>query len=505
MAHLALVISNVAFSLYRLGARSAASLGVAHDGTELAGLLAANTVVSDDIALYTDLAEEAYVRSDLPGLWSQRMRDQLLARRLRQYFADQPYRAALVPPRAGRLPPRPGLASLFALPDLMPVQTALACVEERGMRLAGMWPLALMLARAVGRRDTLLVTAQLPSGLRHVLVLSGLAVFSRLSPHSGSGPAEGAAQWLADAQRTAQYLATQGWVGGAELRGQIWHELAAQPSAATAGAVLQVEEWRTEPDLYAFALRQRPPTQGQLLPPKATLAWRATRAGRVAMGFALIFLGIGAVWAALNEWDARQTEQTAASDRSKAQAAAAATEKILATAKGNLSQAGVAQAAVEAWTRLVQRQPDYAGAIGTVADVLQTVPDFQLAQLAWRAGPVVPADSRVSLPGQALLCDVAPPGTSGPAAAPTSPSAIEAAAPKPGDLTLMLVGQLPPEMALRQRIDAQQQIEEGLRRKGWRVRVVKPVVELGLSASSAGVVGQPSPASLEMCLSTKAV
>ena len=78
MAQFALIIAPTGQYLYRLGRVPVALPGIA-DETSPAALLARHTHAGDSLSLYTDLPEESYARSELPRIWSARMRDQLLA------------------------------------------------------------------------------------------------------------------------------------------------------------------------------------------------------------------------------------------------------------------------------------------------------------------------------------------------------------------------------------------------------------------------------------------
>ena len=96
MAQFALIIAPAGLYLYRVGARAPVALPALADETSPAALLARHTHPGDSLSLYTDLPEESYARSELPRIWSARMRDQLLARRVAQQYPDHTYRTALV-------------------------------------------------------------------------------------------------------------------------------------------------------------------------------------------------------------------------------------------------------------------------------------------------------------------------------------------------------------------------------------------------------------------------
>jgi hypothetical protein len=178
-----------------------------------------------------------------------------------------------------------------------------------------MWPISLMLARSAakaGARQAFLLTAQLPSGLRHVLVDHGIAIFSRLSQAVPDGAV---ADLVTDAQRTAQYLAVQGWRRTTDdvLVSRIWHSPVLQAPEQLPPAVsgIDLRELRAAPDIYALALAKAPPVYGQLLPLSATLTWRAAKAGQGALAASILALVVAASWSGVTELRTRTIAQQA--------------------------------------------------------------------------------------------------------------------------------------------------------------------------------------------------
>ncbi|MCA0211961.1 MAG: hypothetical protein LCH79_02150 [Proteobacteria bacterium] len=504
MAKFALIIAPVGLYLYRVGGRTAvAQPGLAGE-TSPAALLARYTHPGDRLSLYTDLPEESYARSELPRMWSARMRDQLLTRRLVQQYPDHTYRSALVIGASLREPAR--LASLLGLMSHPSVEAACDAAASRGLRVAGMWPISLMLARSAARRGdrhAFLLTAQLPSGLRHVLVDHGMAVFSRLSQAVPDGAI---ADLVADAQRTAQYLAVQGWRRPTDdvLASRIWHvaSLQAQTELPASVSGIDLQELRAAPDIYAMALSRPPPDYGQLLPASATLTWRAASAGQGAVAASGAVLLAALAWGGVTELRTNTITREAIATNEQANAADAQTQRILATAKGNLGQAGLAQASVAAWTRLVKQQPDYTAALRSLAAVLVEHPQIKLDALAWRAGPVLPGPGAVVVPSpdtQSTGCAPQAQPVAGAGAPAADPSV--ATGPTPSDLTLRLVAQLPSALQLRERVQEQDRFVAGLKQLGWRVELTRAVVDQGIQAVYAGVIGQTTKASFELCIS----
>lgn len=494
MARLALVIEASAFHLYHVRRGEAAEAGRAADRSALEKLLAQQTQPGDEVFLYTDLIDESYLRSELPPLWIASVRAQLLARRLEQQLGHSPYRAVVVPRGAGLGPPR--VATLIGLPEVDGVRAAIDAVQARGLRLGGMWPLSLLLGRLAGaarRGAPVLLSMQLPSGWRHVLVVEGGAVFSRLSPRHLVATAD---DELPDARRTAQYLVDQGWIARGPLATHFWiDQTVAQPPADSAPE-LDIRSWEPADDLYRRALCERPPARGQLLPSAETLVWRAARLGRLALASCLAaFIGT-AGWAAWAEWRVQDLQDRTVAMEAQARGAEARTSAILATARGNLAQAGLAQSAVQAWSRLVRDQPDVDRVLNALAGALASVPELQPVRIAWRAGEIRQGGSG---PGAGALCAEATGTVPAPAAAAPAASAASAAT-RTNALVLRIAARMPAQLGLRARLQAQEQAQAALRGLGWDVRLTKPAVDLSSSASSAGTLGEANPSELELCV-----
>lgn len=490
MARLALVIEASAFHLYRVRRGEATEAGRAADRGALEKLLAQQTQPGDEVFLYTDLIDESYLRSELPPLWIASVRAQLLARRLEQQLGHSPYRAVVVPRGAGLGPPR--VATLIGLPEVDGVRAAIDAVQARGLRLGGMWPLSLLLGRLAGaarRGAPVLLSMQLPSGWRHVLVVEGDAVFSRLSPRHLVATAD---DELPDARRTAQYLVDQGWIARGPLATHFWIDQTVAEPPADSAPELDIRSWEPAGDLYRRALCERPPARGQLLPSAETLAWRAARLGRLALASCLAaFIGT-AGWAAWAEWRVQELQDRTVAMEAQALGAEGRTSAILATARGNLAQAGLAQSAVQAWSRLVRDQPDVDRVLNALAGALASVPDLQPVRIAWRAGEV--RQGAASGAGAGTLCAEAT-GT-----VPAPPASAASAATRTNALVLRIAARLPAQLGLRARLQAQEQAQAALRALGWDVRLTKPAVDLSSSASSAGTLGEANASELELCV-----
>ena len=512
MARAALVITAHSLHLLRLGSRGVRPLEDAPAG-DAVSLLARHLRAGDTLLLLTDLADESWQRSALPPLWSTAMRRRLLERRLAQQFGDIVWRSALVAPAGALTPPR--LATLLALTQPAAVTPVLQAARAQRLRVAGLWPLAVLLARAAagsrtehGRADDApwLLVLPTPAGLRQVLVQAGLPLFSRLSTLN-----EAVTAWPDEVLRTAQFLSAQGWLPpGAVLRCRLWlpagHALDIGPLPR--GLVdWQVEDAPASP--YGWAMVRHPGRVGQLLPDDDTVAWRSQRLGRAAWATGAAGLLLAALWGGWAQWHVSQVQAAIGRDQASIKAASAQTQRILATAEGNLEQADLAQVAVGGWRRLVQGQPQVRPALDTLTGALADVPALRVQHLAWRAGPLEPpptgdaaADANAVVPGaptdSALAACRQPPGPAGDttaAAVPPAPNADPART-----LTLWLAATLPAEMPLREQSQTQQRFEALLRERGWTVDVRRPAVDLGPQQPRAGIVGEGVPGRIELCL-----
>jgi hypothetical protein len=480
-----------------MGARSAVAMpGVAGE-TSAAALLARHARKGDSLYLFVDLPEENYSRSEMPRLWSGQMREQLLDRRLVQQYPDLAYRAAVSV--GGSLASPPRLASLVGLGHSYEIDAARSAAVARGLTVVGMWPISLPLALCAWDRKSrspFLLTVQLPGGVRHVLAQQGVALFSRLSQ---AVPGGSVSDLIADAQRTAQYLSIQGWRKPTDdlLVSRIWHSLALgqDTELPTTVSGLDLKEVRCVEDFYALALGRGAPPFGQLLPATATLQWRARQFGQAIFATGVVCVSGVSVWAVNNELQSRGITAEALAMSARAGIASGQTAGILAKAKGDLQLAGLAQAAVASWLRLVEQQPDHASALMELGSIMSQFPDLRLERVAWRAPAVtstqgeksiLPDTGNIGCTPLAVVGNAAP-ESKGPASNPY--------------LSLRLLGQLPSDMPLRRRLDVQNMFTSRLEKQGWHVELTKPVIERGELANYAGVVGELARAEFEVCIS----
>lgn len=502
MADHALVLTPSQYRLYRLDRAGATPLAVMGSDLDAHELLGQHLRKGDRLALYTDWVEESYVRSDLPRLWSAQNRQRLLQRRLAQQFPDTGWRAAWS--HGGGLLEPPTQATLFSIRQSDWLQTVLDAAEWQGLRVAGLWPISLLLPvllkgdKAVGRRPVLMSVVG-PAGLRHALVMGQGLRFSRLSslpPGSEPGP------WLADAVRTAQYLQSQEWFPrGTELAQRFWlPPETIWPPETVAPALVDAYPGQTlGDDLYARLLRQPPPRVGQVLAPSVTLPWRAWLLGRAAWMGALAVLLASLGWTAKTEWASWNLREQAARDRDAAALARQQRQAVLATAKGDLGKADLAQVTVQAWREGVGQQPAIEPVLARLASVIERFEALQVQGLVWRLAEVTQEGGATVLPDNAFdLCNPPPAadGSAAPAPEPT-PEAREA---QRQEIRLILDLAFPLAMSLREREATQKAFHEALVALGWQARIARAAVQLGPESARTGTIGTPEPASASFCI-----
>lgn len=337
-----------------------------------------------------DFAEEAYVPAQLPRAgW--RDRAALVARRLAQEFPETSYRLALSLPR-GAMPD--GYTHVLAALPEAPLAALAERLHAQRRELLGVWSVALAASwwlqqsRCVEPRA--LVVIRTPAGVRHVLLVHGRPVLSRLVLEELTG--ETALDPVRELDRTVQYLRNARWLAADErLAAFCWGE--PLPAAAPAAARSALR-WMSTPRLSglpdpaeqglaalaALLTRRRPRTQ--FAPAAARVVHRARRVARATVV-------AGALTAALLA--AVGLQQTLAARALAAQRAATdgdlvAARAELARAHEALRRAGIdpqaLNAALHAHERLgTAAQP--APALRRVAQALTGLHALRVDELVW--------------------------------------------------------------------------------------------------------------------------
>lgn len=347
-----------------------------------------------------DFAEEAYLPLQLPRAgWRDRVA--LVTRRLAQEFPETSYRLALPLPRGAM--PNGYTHVLAALPEA-PLAALAERLDAQRRELVGVWSVALAaswwLQQSRCAEPRALVVIRTPAGVRHVLLVHGRPVLSRLVLEELTG--ETALDPVRELERTVQYLRNARWLAADERLAAFWwgEPLPAAAPAAARGALRWMSTPRLPglPDpaeqglaaLAALLARRRPRTQ--FAPPAALAAHRARRLARATVV-------AGALTAALLA--AVGLQQTLAARALAAQRAAidgelAAVRAELARAHEALRQAGIDAQALHAALQAHERfgsavQP--APALRRVAQALADVTALRVDELAWEAAGGATADA----------------------------------------------------------------------------------------------------------------
>ncbi len=535
MAQFAVVIAQQSVHLYRLSRSAAEPVAVAGARDEPGAWLAQHLPPQATCSLVSDLMDESYQRSTLPPIWLAGTRQQLLQRRLAQQMRDASYRAAVLAPSGSWRPPTH--ACLIGLGQSERIGQWLAALAGRQARVKGLWPLSALVALAVdhqaarrARPDAALHQAQglaeapaslkltlalvaTPAGLRQVLIRGKTPLFSRLAINIDAQGLSGASV-LSEARRTVQYLVTQDWLGSADqpVATQVWLPLGDAQALARASTdpTLDVQSIDAVPDAYARLLPQLKSVSAQLqfLPEEPRTLWRAAQIANGAKLLGLTALLVSGLWSADQLWGAlgkrslaRQQVASAASINQQAR------DEVL-RAKGDLSQAGLAVATVQAWRQTIEAQPDQFTALQQLAGALLAAPGIEVQKIRWQLPPLqqqaVNAAAAPATPAEPFACPKpAVPLAVGSAAPPASD--VEALPPdqnlaKPAAALISIEATLPLNVTRRQALALQASLLAGLNAGGWQASIAKSGVALDPAQPEAGTLGQPGERALELCL-----
>lgn len=528
MAEFALVIAQQSAHLYRLSRAGAEHVGTAEPWDDLGAWLARHLPMQASCSLVSDFMDESYTRSTLPPIWLAGTRSQLLRRRLLQQLRDTPYRAAVLTPSGSWRPPT--RACLFGLGQGERIGQWLAVLAGRQIRVKGLWPLSALIALAVDHkaaRRALPGTAQenarppasqrlmlalvaTPAGLRQVLIRGKMPQFSRLAM-TADAQALSASAVLSEARRTVQYLISQDWLSSADqpVATQMWLPFDNEQALAELGGdpALDVQSIQTVPDAYARLLPWLKPVSPQLqfLPDESRTLWRASQISATAKTLGLAALLGSAAWSADLLWDAMGKRTLAQQQVASAAAINQQARDEVLRAKGDLSQAGLAVATVQAWQRTIATQPDQFAALQHLALALQAAPGVEVQKIQWQlpakqpqvAGAPTAAAAPFACP-QPVVAVAADSSAPAPAAgAETLPGPDSA---KPAAALLNVSAALPLNLTRRQALAWQGRLLASLNAGGWQAVIVKSGVALDPARLEAGTLGVPGERALELCL-----
>jgi len=523
MAEFALVIAQQSAHLYRLHRAAAEHVATAEAWEDLNACLAQHLPMQANCSLVSDIMDESYIRSTLPPIWLAGTRQQLLQRRLLQQLRDMPYRAAVLAPSGSWRPPT--RACLLGLGQGERIGQWLAALARRQARVKGLWPLSALIALAVDQkaarrprtdaaresaeppasgRITLALVAT-PAGLRQVLIRGKTPLFSRLAV-SVDAQDLSATSVLSEARRTVQYLISQDWLGSADqpVATQMWlpFDDAQALAGSSADPVLDVQLVETVSDAYARLLPGLKSVSAQLqfLPEAARTLWRAAQIASTAKMLGLAALLASGLWSADLLRDALAKRRLAQQQLASAAAINQQAREEVLRAKGDLSQAGLAVATVQAWRQSIAAQPDQFAALQHLAAALQTAPGVEVQKIQWQLPPPQPQVAGASATAAApFACTELPAPVAGATAEPTAPAPASEPA-KPAAARLNVAAALPLNVTRRQALALQGTLLASLNAGGWQAVIVKSGVALDPAQAEAGTLGQPGERALELCL-----
>ena len=536
MAEFALVIAQQSVHLYRLSRSAAEPVAVAGAHDDPGAWLARHLPPQATCSLVSDLMDESYLRSTLPPIWLAGTRRLLLQRRLMQQLRDTPYRAAVLAPSGSWRPPT--RACLIGLGQSERIAQWLAALAARQARVKGLWPLSALVALAIDhhaarrvRPDAALEQEQgkaeppaslkltlalvaTPAGLRQVLIRGKTPLFSRLAINVDAQGLS-AASVLSEARRTVQYLVTQDWLSSADqpVATQMWLPLEDAQALANASndPTLDVQSIEAVPDAYARLLPQLKSVSAQLqfLPEEPRTLWRAAQIANGAKLLGLTALMVSVLWSASQLWTAmgkrslgREQVASAASINQQAR------DEVL-RAKGDLSQAGLAVATVQAWRQSIEAQPDQFAALQQLAGALLAAPGIEVQKIQWQLPPLQPEAGAAAVagatPAAPFACPKATTPVAGAQVAVTAPAPGTQAAPgpdavKPAAALLSVAAVLPLDITRRQALALQGSLLAGLNAGGWQASIVKSGVALDPAQLEVGTLGLSGERALELCL-----
>jgi hypothetical protein len=518
MTAFALVIAQQSVHLYRMDGARAEPVATAHAHDDPAAWVTSHMPARAECSLVSDIMDEAYIRNVLPPIWLASTRQQLLHRRLTQQLRDNPYRAAVLEPSGSWRPPT--RVSLIGLGQSERIGQWLKALTVHHIHVRGLWPLSALIALSVNQKAPRRAPATAPdagsktqpavsrpvlalvatqAGLRQVLVRGKTPLFSRLALSVGEGSLS-ADFVLAEARRTIQYLISQEWIGSAEqpVATQMWLPAEDEQALEAVGSdpALDLQFIQPVPDAYAHLLPRlkSAPAQLQFLPDESRTQWRAAQVARTAKITGITALAVAFLWSADLMWLSWGKRNLAEDQLVRAAAINRQASQEVLRAKGDLTEAGLAVATVQAWKQTIAAQPDQFAGLQHLSAALKNSPGVEVQKISWR------------LPRLQVQLAGAPPEAATPFACPVVAGAAAAAVPpaadpaKPSLALLSLSAELPRTLTQRQALALQDSLLTGLNANGWSTFLLKSTVTLDPVQVQTGTLGDVGPRTLDLCM-----
>jgi len=518
----ALVIAQQSVHLYRMGRAGAEPVAIAHAHDDPLAWVASHLPARAECSLVSDIMDEAYIRNLLPPLWVSSTRQQLLLRRLTQQLRDNPYRAAVLEPSGSWRPPT--RVSLIGLGQTERIGQWLVALTAHHVHVKGLWPLSALIALSVNHKATrrastaagsgtagkpprppgarpVLALVATQAGLRQVLVRGKTPLFSRLALSVGEGSLS-AEFVLAEARRTIQYLISQEWISNDEqpVATQMWLPSEDDQALDAVGSDPALDLQFIEPvtDAYAYLLPRlkSAPAQLQFLPDESRTRWRAAQVARTANITGITALVVALLWSADLMWESWGKRKLAGEQVITAAAINQQASQEVLRAKGDLTEAGLAVATVQAWNQTIAAQPDQLAGLQHLAAALNSAPGVELQMISWdlprQQAQVAGAPPA---PAEAFACPAA--ALAG-AAAPAPPAAAEPA--KSAAALLSFSADLPRTLTQRQAMALQQTLLNSLNANGWTAVLLRSSVTPDPVQVQSGTLGEVGARALELCM-----
>lgn len=525
MTAFALVIAQQSVHLYRMDRAGAEPVAIAQAQDDPAAWVSGHLPARAECSLVSDIMDEAYIRNVLPPIWVSGTRQQLLQRRLTQQLRDNPYRAAVLEPSGSWRPPT--RVSLIGMGQSERIGQWLSALTAHRIRVKGLWPLSALIALSVNHKaprrapaaaatetgsKTQAPVASLPvlalvatqAGLRQVLVRGKTPLFSRLALSVGEGSLS-ADFVLAEARRTIQYLISQEWISSTEqpVAIQMWLPSEDEQALADVGSdpALDLQIIEAVPDAYAHLLPRLKSASAQLqfLPDESRKQWRAAQLARTAKVTGITALAVSVLWSADLMWLSWGKRSLAEDQLIRAEVINLQASQEVLRAKGDLTQAGLAVATVQAWDQTIAAQPDQLAGLQHLSAALKNAPGVEVQKIRWelpRLQAQVPGASPA--PAEPFAC----PMVADAAVVAAPPPANEPA--KPSLALLSFSAELPRTLTQRQALDLQDSLLTSLNVNGWSAFLLKSTVTLDPVLVQSGTLGEAGARMIELCLQKSA-
>jgi hypothetical protein len=518
MTAFAIVIAQQSVHLYRMDRAAAEPLAKAQEHDDPVAWVASHLPARAECSLVSDIMDEAYIRNVLPPIWLAGTRQQLLQRRLTQQLRDNPYRAAVLEPSGSWRPPT--RVSLIGMGQTERIGQWLAALTAHRIRVKGLWPLSALIALSVNHKASrrapavpvgpdggskpppasarpVLALVATQAGLRQVLVRGKTPLFSRLALSVGEGSLS-ADFVLAEARRTIQYLISQEWISSTEqpVATQMWLPSQDEQALEAVGSDPALDLQFIEPvaDAYAHLLPRlkSAPAQLQFLPDESRTQWRAAQVARTARITGVTALVAAALWSADLMWLSWGKRNLAEDQLIRAAAINLQANQEVLRAKGDLTEAGLAVATVQAWEQTIAAQPDQLAGLQHIAAALKNSSSVAVQSIRWQLP---------RLQAQAAGATPSPPG---PFACPVVANAVTGAPvaepAKPSLALLSFSAELPRTLTQRQALALQDSLLTSLNANGWSAFLLKSTVTMDPVQLQTGTLGEVDVRMIELCL-----